>query len=289
MSDILHSSNSIEKVIDHIQLMDQLLKKVLKEGEHFGTIPGCGNKPTLLKPGAEKLLLLAGLTASIQTTAKDLSDGHREYTVICTVLHKDVVRGTGVGSACTMESKWRWRWDNTGKAVPKEYWTTRDSELLGGPNFIPRKVKGEWLIYTKAEANPYDYYNTALKIAKKRALVDAALTATGTSDLFSQDIEDMVDTDAPAAETENNDYQKPPPQKKYPMKEAGARPTSPELTEFHDEMVAYFGDEAKAADWLREQTKWKEKSGGRAISKVNEITTKKWLNKLWEQFEETRK
>lgn len=39
--------------------------------------------------------------------------------------------------------------------------------------------------------NPADYYNTVLKMAKKRAHVDAVLTATAASDIFTQDIEDM--------------------------------------------------------------------------------------------------
>ena len=38
--------------------------------------------------------------------------------------------------------------------------------------------------------NPADYYNTALKMAKKRAHVDAILTATAASDCFTQDVED---------------------------------------------------------------------------------------------------
>ncbi|WP_418719751.1 hypothetical protein [Bilophila wadsworthia] len=38
--------------------------------------------------------------------------------------------------------------------------------------------------------NPADYYNTCLKMAKKRALVDAVLTCTAASDIFTQDIED---------------------------------------------------------------------------------------------------
>ena len=38
--------------------------------------------------------------------------------------------------------------------------------------------------------NPADYYNTALKMAKKRALVDACLTVTAASDIFSQDLEE---------------------------------------------------------------------------------------------------
>jgi hypothetical protein len=38
--------------------------------------------------------------------------------------------------------------------------------------------------------NPADYFNTCLKMAKKRALVDAVLTSTAASDIFTQDIEE---------------------------------------------------------------------------------------------------
>jgi len=37
-----------------------------------------------------------------------------------------------------------------------------------------------------------DTYNTVLKMAKKRALVDATLTATAASDIFNQDLEDYT-------------------------------------------------------------------------------------------------
>ena len=39
--------------------------------------------------------------------------------------------------------------------------------------------------------NPADYYNTALKMAKKRAQVDATLTVTAASDFFTQDLEPL--------------------------------------------------------------------------------------------------
>ena len=39
--------------------------------------------------------------------------------------------------------------------------------------------------------DPYSLINTMLKMAKKRALVDAVLSATRSSDLFTQDLEDM--------------------------------------------------------------------------------------------------
>ena len=41
--------------------------------------------------------------------------------------------------------------------------------------------------------NPADVLNTVLKMAKKRALVDAVLSATGASDIFTQDLEELVE------------------------------------------------------------------------------------------------
>jgi hypothetical protein len=41
--------------------------------------------------------------------------------------------------------------------------------------------------------DPADQYNTVLKMAKKRAHVDATLTATAASDIFTQDVEDFAE------------------------------------------------------------------------------------------------
>lgn len=42
-----------------------------------------------------------------------------------------------------------------------------------------------------AKQDPYNIDNTVLKMAKKRALVDAALLVASLSDIFTQDLEDM--------------------------------------------------------------------------------------------------
>jgi hypothetical protein len=43
----------------------------------------------------------------------------------------------------------------------------------------------------QVRTNPADVANTILKMAKKRAQVDAVITATAASDIFTQDIEDL--------------------------------------------------------------------------------------------------
>jgi len=115
-----------------------------------------------------------------------------------------------------MEGKYRYRagtGDVTSVPVPKSYWDARNSgdmqkaskalkdaaasAGIDGEKFGTKKGDAGWMIATiidKAEHdNPADYYNTCLKMAKKRALVDATLTTTAASDIFTQDIEDDPD------------------------------------------------------------------------------------------------
>ena len=48
---------SVKDIREQINLIQGVMKDAMQDKVHFGTIPGCGDKPTLLKPGAEKLSL----------------------------------------------------------------------------------------------------------------------------------------------------------------------------------------------------------------------------------------
>ena len=189
---------SAQQVAEQVQRIQEIMRAVMTEGEHYGKIPGCDPKPTLLKPGAEKLALAFGLAAEFTTIGREVEnaplEGHREYDVTCRLISRQTGAfvGEGVGICSTMETRYRWRTDYTGKRVPGHYWADRDQRKLGGPGFQARKVKGDWYIVRRVEHdNPADYYNTVKKIAKKRAYVDAILTVTAASDLFTQDLEDL--------------------------------------------------------------------------------------------------
>ena len=198
------------KIVEQIKLIQNVMSSVMKDGEHYGKIPGCGDKPTLLKPGAEKLCFTFRLAPTFDVQVIDLGRGHREYRIGCILksINTDRIMGAGVGSASTLETKWRYRTgpvEFTGKPVPQEYWNLRKTEpqkaqeLLGGKGFSTKKNPdtGAWEIAIQGEKveneNIADVYNTALKIAKKRAHVDATLTATAASDIFTQDIEEFED------------------------------------------------------------------------------------------------
>lgn len=198
-----------DRVVKQVQLIQDVMAKVMHKDEHFGIIPGC-EKPSLYKPGAEKLSVTFRLVPKYDISQRDMSNGHREYQVICTLIHAPTGQffGQGVGSCTTMEGKYRYRNaepEVTDRPVPKKFWDLRKSnrmneaqELLGGKGFTTKKTDSGWFIAKKSgdkveHDNPADYYNTVLKMAKKRAHVDAVLTATAASDLFTQDVEDMQD------------------------------------------------------------------------------------------------
>lgn len=207
------SANEVMKQVDQIQ---QLMTAGMKEGEHWGKIPGCGEKPALLKPGAEKLSLMFRLAPKFDIQVIDMEKGHREYRITCSLYHinTNAFWGCGVGSCSTMEVKYRYRGNeavSTGVPVPKEYWDLKRAnkfkeakELLGGDKYMTKKEEdGRWVICEKGEKteNPdiADTYNTVLKMAKKRAHVDAVLTATAASDIFTQDIEEFAAPIIPTA------------------------------------------------------------------------------------------
>lgn len=193
---------SAESLKRQVALIQNAMKTVMKDGEHYGVIPGCGKKPSLLKPGAEKLSTVFRLAPKYRITKSELGNGHREYEVTCTLTHinSGLFVGQGVGSCNTMEGKYRYRTGEvefTGKPVPGGYWKDRNIELIGGRGHQVKKNPdtGQWEIAIAGDKvehdNPADYYNTVLKMAKKRAHVDAVLTATAASDIFTQDVEDM--------------------------------------------------------------------------------------------------
>lgn len=203
---------SAPQIQAQVNLIQEVMKAVMKDGEHYGKIPGCGDKPSLLKPGAEKLMFTFRLVADPDVEVFDLYhptiQGHREYRVKVKISSlSGTYMGGGVGSCSTMENKYRYRGGEkiaTDQKVPAEYWNLKKDgkmneakQLIGGDGYGVSKVDGQWVICEIGEKmehdNPADFYNTCEKMAKKRALVDATLTVTAASDIFTQDIEELVD------------------------------------------------------------------------------------------------
>lgn len=92
-------------------------KDLMVEGTDYGVIPGTP-KPTLLKPGAERLNSLFGFEPefTIEREIEDWTGGEHAgeplfyYRIKCRLMKNGYCLGEGIGSASTWESKYRYRW-----------------------------------------------------------------------------------------------------------------------------------------------------------------------------------
>ena len=202
---------SIQQAVDRYELLTQFVGKLMKAGADFGEIPGT-NKPTLLKPGAEKLLTFFGLTKRFTILEKmedwrgvETGEPFFYYLYRCGLYNGDQLIAESDGSCNSFESKYRYR-----KAE-------RVCPACGKAAIIKGKAEygGGWLCFKKKDgcnakfddgdpeiegqqvgrvANPdiADQVNTIQKMAQKRALIAATLLAVNASQFFTQDIEDMA-------------------------------------------------------------------------------------------------
>lgn len=128
----------------------------------YAEIPGCG-KPSLLKPGAEKLLKLFGFKSRMTCTNSiidyDKPLGLYEYK--CQV----------------------------GKYAPNGvFYTFAECEAICSTEEKKYKFK-----YNKEDEQRMDQLNTVKKMSQKRAFVGACVMACGASDYFTHDVEDNPD------------------------------------------------------------------------------------------------
>jgi len=191
-----------------VNRIQEVMNAVMKKDVHYGTIPGCGDKPALFKPGAEKLL--STFRIAIKPIVIDLSTSdevHYRIEAEATNMVSGGYLGSGIGEASSNEEKYCWR-----KSVCDEEFDATPEDR--------RRVKwgkyyGKISQLKQVRTNPADIANTVLKMAKKRAIVDACLTVTAASDCFTQDIEDLPEDLAENVAGEHKpDIKKPQPKDK---------------------------------------------------------------------------
>jgi hypothetical protein len=217
-------------VLEQVRRVTEIRNNVMKSEEHYGIIPGT-SKPTLYKAGAEVLGLAFNLDCQFEETIDRLDGGHREYEVKCVVFNRatGLRLGAGVGSCSTLESKYRWR--KAELTCPK----------CGKPAIIKGKAQygGGWVCFAKKggcgakyrddapeivnqpqgrieNQDIADMYNTVKKMAKKRAFVDAILTVTAASGMFTQDLEELEELLPADPQPEPVDVHAEPPRPPQP-------------------------------------------------------------------------
>ena len=244
----LPSRSHVQATLQQVEEFRALVHSELREGPDYGTIPGT-SKPTLLKPGAEKIAKLLGLADTYEITDKtaEWEMGLFQYEVRCSLvsIRTGQIVAQGVGECNSYESKYRYR---EAKRICPE---------CGSEAIIKGKVEygGGWVCFKKLQGcgskwddgaaviesqttgrvlneDPADQVNTILKMAKKRSLVDASLSVGSLSNLFTQDLEDMPSppqpTQAPQAGTASPPASAPPPQAASSASNGGS--TAPQAT-----------------------------------------------------------
>jgi len=222
---------SIDELKENLNFIREVMANVMKENQDYGKIPGCGDKPGLFQPGAQKLLMTFRLCDEVANEkVTDLPNFHREYAFVVRLRSDTGKTWEGVGTCSTLESKYRYR--KAERRCPK----------CGQNTIIKGKAEygGGWICFAKKggcgakygdndtaitsqaggqveNENPADHWNTARKMAFKRALVHAAINATNTSELWSQDLEDLRDNGVVGGEP-------PPPSQNAPQSTRAANP-----------------------------------------------------------------
>lgn len=262
----------VDEAVARVNQKHEFFQRVMREGDHYGVIPGTGTKPTLLKPGAELLLANMGLNAEFSdaeppTIDIDGRDHNGEafirYRRVCRIYRQlgpteaeRMLVGKAEGSCSSWEAKYRYRDSKRKCPVCAQAAIIKGKAEYGGGWLCFKKQGGCGAKFDDGDTaivgqtigripNPdvADSENTILKMADKRALVAATLIATGCSDIFTQDLEPADDGDpGPVAPPSARTASAPPdtakaaptqPQGQEPLFQEGEKPPRAIITPAH--------------------------------------------------------
>lgn len=174
---------TLPEMKEQMRVLDELLKHVMKKDVHYGTIPGT-KKPTLYKPGAEKIT--ASFRLVPRSIVEDLSgpDFFRYRVRVELTNREGVPLGEGIGECSTLEEKYMWRaavCEEEFAATGEDRKRVKYAKGQGGSHYTVKQIR----------TNAADIANTVLKMADKRAYIAVVLKVTAASDVFDQDLEDL--------------------------------------------------------------------------------------------------
>lgn len=202
---------SIPQAAARFNTLVEFVQQVMKADVDYGIIPGT-SKPTLLKPGAEKLTTLFGLTTRfvvVNKTEDWTGDQHGGelffyYWYRCQLWRGERLIAEADGSCNSRESKYRWR--EAKRVCPACNLATiiKGKAEYGGGWLCFKKQGGCGVKYSDGDQaiegqpagripNPdiCDQVNTFQKMSQKRAMIAAVLIGVNASEFFTQDVEDM--------------------------------------------------------------------------------------------------
>lgn len=176
------TKESIQERRVELDLLQSMVRGVLRKGTDYGRIPGTP-ADSLWEPGAMQIISAFNCYPG-QRRILSLKDDMDKLVVIVEVpvlsRASQEIMSTGVGAASTLETKYKYRWFSEKDAKQLGYddaalSTLKQKEGRNGETEyrIPNPEHGELL-------------NTILKMASKRAEVDAAESLPGVSSVLRQ-------------------------------------------------------------------------------------------------------
>lgn len=173
-SSLTVTRKNLDDLAEKRKLLKEFVRSQLVEDVDFGKVPGCGDKPALLQPGAEKLGMLFQLRAEYDLVFKEI-DIQNNFVMLsykCRIVHIPSDKVVAECEAfCNSQEK---------KYAEKTEWTQHENGAKTTKK-VPQKIA--------------DIINTISKMSQKRAYVGGITKATGASDFFTQDIEGEGDAE----------------------------------------------------------------------------------------------
>src|SRR3990167_1826028 len=228
-------SGEVQAMVVQYNVLVELAQNVMVKDRDFGIIPGVG-KPSLLKPGAEKLRLTFNLETKTEMIREifDIDKPYLDFTYLTSVFHPVTgkLMAQCEGNANSYEPKFRYLWMKEHEASSEEktvskskattifefkwaiakketggkygkplaYWEKFEQFIKSGKAKVTKKAtsKGESegyeitsVMYRVPNPDVVGMKNTLMKMAQKRSFVGAVMLATGASEFFTSDVEDM--------------------------------------------------------------------------------------------------
>jgi hypothetical protein len=172
-----------------MQELQAFVQTNMQRDVDYGVIPGT-DKPSLYQPGAQKLAEIYGFGHRFQVVeqVKDWGAGFFYFEYKCQIFLRrtDQPVAEGIGSCNSKESKYADRWmfeSELPEAIDKATLKTRTG--------VSRKNGRPFTMFRVPNPDPFSIVNTLQKMAAKRAYIHAVISATRSSGILTQDVEDL--------------------------------------------------------------------------------------------------
>lgn len=177
---------TVRVTLHNMGMLARLVREHMREGVHYRRF-GAETRPALMDAGAALIRSVCRVVPRhrILSCDREPDTGHVRYVVEAVLVRPIVTEAgewvelpvaSGVASCSSREVKYAYRWVRARDMPPD---LDRSS--------LPRRERGRELLYRVPNPDVADLDNTILKMACKRAEVDATLQLPGVSEIFADD------------------------------------------------------------------------------------------------------